>query len=95
MRLPNSFIAAVVAGGLLIGSNVAASAATYQIERWPADIGKVCDAWKKVLPGGAWQQLQPIEVTTLQAKNKTISGTLFSPTSNEARLLNTKCSNNN
>ena len=95
MRLLVSLIAASLAGGLIIGSNVAANAANtmiYEIENWPDNVGKACQAWIK-RPDGSWMQVAPIVVGSPDGGPKrTMSENIFAPSSSGANALNASCS---
>jgi hypothetical protein len=86
MRLVDPFLAATLASGLILTTGVAPRAATFTVNQWPQDIGKVpCEAWKKN-PDGSWAQASPIQAGTLS-----ITGKSFVAGSGEGRMLDAKC----
>ncbi len=86
MRLIDPFIAALLAAGLLIVGAAPSRAATFTINQWPQDIGKVpCEAWANN-PDGSWML-----VARIQAGTTTISGKNFRAGSGEAQMLSAKC----
>ena len=88
MRLLEPFVIAALATGLVASTELAARAdmASYRVDQWPQDIGKVpCEAWHKN-GDGSWKQ-----VAFIQAGAMIISGKNFGPSSGEALMLNAKC----
>jgi hypothetical protein len=86
MRLLDPFLVATLATGLIVSSGVATRAATFTVQQWPRDIGKVpCEAWTK-RPDGSWAQAAPIQAGAL-----IITGKSFSPSTGEGRMLDAKC----
>ncbi len=86
MRLLDPFMAATLASGLILTTGVAPRAATFTVDQWPRDIGKVpCGAWKKN-PDGSWAQTAPI-----QAGPVMVTGKSFASASGEGRMLDAKC----
>ncbi len=88
MRLIEPFLAAAFAAGFVVAGEAAARAdqASYFVNQWPQDIGKVpCEAWHRTSNGG-WMQ-----VAFIQASSTIVSGKIFAPGTGEAQMLNAKC----